>query len=95
MLPAQVRDHGREVGRVGEDVRPKTARAARRELEHRPVPEDRLVALGPEHEPRPAAPLAAVARADPPSPSHAEVASEDKPAFEGQKEVLADRVNRF
>ena len=95
MLPPQVRDHCGEIRRLREDVRPEPAGAARGQLEHRPVPENRFVVRGTEHEPRTSDPRALLARPHLPAPPHPQVATEDEPALEAQEQVLAQRLHRL
>src|SRR5262245_56260409 len=89
---AQVGDHALDVGRLGQDVRAQRERALRVELQHGAVPEDRLVRPAAEDEPREAGARGA-APGDAPAARHAQVAPQDVSAFEGEKEVLADRVD--
>ena len=94
VLAPQVRDHRGEVGRLGEDVRPEPARAARGQLEHRPVPEHRLALGAGQHEPRLAAPRAPRST-HLPAAAHAQVAAQHEAALEAQEQVLADRLDRL
>ena len=71
-------------------IRPGVAR----ELEHRPVPEDGLVLVAAEDEPRPAAATRAAAL-DAPAPRHPQVAAQHEPTLETEQHVLADRLNRL
>ena len=64
------------------------------ELEHRPVPENRLRARPAQDEPRHAAPRARpVSLDDLPAALHAQVAAEDETVLEAQEQVLADRLD--
>src|SRR6478752_1379995 len=70
------------------------AAAAANELEHGAVPEDCLVDVAAEDEPRePGPPCPALL--DAPAPRHPQMASQRQTAFEAKKEVLADRLHRF
>src|SRR4029453_6315149 len=87
-------DHLLEVGRLRQDVRTEPAHARVVELEDRPVPEDRLSFLAARDEPRHPAPRSrAVPLEDLPTPLHPEMAPEDEPVLEAQKQVLADRFD--
>src|SRR2546426_124400 len=88
-LRAQTREHRVEIGRGIEDVRAevRAPRGVATELEHRPVPEHRLVLVAAQHEPGPAG-AARTALLDAPAADHAQVAAQHEPALETQKEVL-------
>jgi DNA-binding transcriptional MerR regulator len=93
-LGAKALDHRIEVGRRVEDVRAemRDAGAVTAQLKHGPVPEDALVRLAPQHEPR----LPDAARAallDAPAPGHPQVALEHQPALEPKEEVLPDGLH--
>ena len=87
-------DHGLDLRRVGEDVRPEAADVALVELEDGPVPEDGL-GLGPaENEPgHPAPGAVSVSGENLPAPLHPEVAAQDEPVLEAQDQVLADGLD--
>jgi len=95
-LRAKAREHRVELRGLSEDVRAEVRRAptVARELEHRPVPEHRLVLGAAQHEPRQAAPLDSAALHTPAS-VHSQVAAKHEPAVEVEQEVLADRLDRF
>ncbi|HEV8249553.1 MAG TPA: hypothetical protein VGQ15_06235 [Gaiellaceae bacterium] len=67
---------------------------SRDDLEHRPVPQDGLVCVTAEDEPRPAGPRRA-ARLDAPAAAHPQVAPHRDAAFEPEEQVLADRFHRL
>ena len=92
---AQPLEHRLVVGRVAEDVRaePADRRVRPRELQHRAVPEHRLVLGAAEDEPRPAR-RAGAARLHAPAAGHPQVAAEDEPALEAEQEVLPHRLDR-
>ena len=73
---------------------PEAADAGVVELEHGPVPENRLRALAAQDEPRRAVPRARpVALQDLPAALHAQVAAEHEPVLEAEEQVLADRFD--
>lgn len=92
IVASQVRDHRVEVDRLSEDVGPEPFESSCMKLQDRPVPEDSFTLAAPEHQPRAAGALRAT-RDDPPPPGHAQMAPDDIPAFETQKQVLADRFD--
>ena len=104
---ARRRPRGRAARRAAARASPSTSAAARgcrarggraaavaRELEHRPVPEHRLVLVAAEDEPGQPGP-ARTAPLDAPAAGHAQVAAEDEPALEAKQEVLPDRLHRL
>jgi signal transduction histidine kinase/HAMP domain-containing protein len=93
---AEALEHPFEVGRLGKDVGPEPAQraGAPNELEHRAVPEDRLVLGAAQHEPGAADPPRA-ARLDAPAAGHAQVAAEHEVALEAEEQVLPDRLDGF
>jgi hypothetical protein len=90
-LAAEPLDHPVELGRDIQDVRPEAAQSSlvAHELEHGPVPEDGLVLVAAQHEPRPAHPLRALP-IDTPAAGHPQVAAQDEPTLEAEQEILAD-----
>ena len=85
----------RSVGLV-EDVRAKGAdrRAAPRKLQHRAVPEHRLVLGAAEDQPRPAA-ARPPRLVDAPAAGHLQVTAQDETALEAQQQVLPHRLDRL
>ena len=93
---AQPLEHRLEVGRVAEDVRAEPSHRAppTRQLQHRPVPQHRLVLGAAQDEPRPAGtPRATLLHA--PAAGHAQVAAQDETALEPQQQVLPHRLDRL
>ncbi len=89
---AKAGQHGVEIRRDGEDVRPEAAGSAAVQLEDRAVPEDGFTLRAAEDEPGPA-PRLPVARPDLPAPAHPQMAAEHEAALEVEQQVLADRLD--
>lgn len=90
---ADPHDHLVDVGRVVEDVGAEVRDAGvAAELEHGPVPEDALVHIAAQDEPR-QPDAARAARLDAPASVHPQVAVQHEPALESQQQVLADGVD--
>src|SRR5919197_1237255 len=91
-LGPQVPEHGVEIGRLGEDVRPQTPSDAAVELEHGSAPEHRRLLVAAEDEPR-RPEQRTLAREHPPPALHPKVAAEDEAAVEPKQEILPDRLD--
>src|SRR5581483_8179498 len=89
---AKACEHLVDSRRSFEDVGAEPGERASVQLEHGAVPEDALVALAAEHEPRPAAARLA-ARPQRPAPRHAQVRAHDDAAVEAEQQVLAVRLD--
>src|SRR5205823_4395621 len=88
VLATEVLDHRVEVGRLAEDVRPEPLQPAGVQLQHRAIPEHRLVLAPTEHEPGAADAVLSAGGRYAPASRHAEVAAQDEPSVEAQKQVL-------
>jgi hypothetical protein len=92
VVASQIRDHRAEVDGLAEDVRAEPVGSSCMELEDRAVPEDSFTLAAAEHEPRTSG-APRTPRDHPPPAGHSQMAPDDVPAFETQKQVLAHRFD--
>jgi hypothetical protein len=76
-----------------EDVRPEPPHRPSRQLQHGPVPQNRLVLASLQDQPRPPDDRPRAASPHLPAAAHAEMAPQDEPALEREQQVLPDRLD--
>ena len=91
-IAAEVGDHGVQIGRLREDVRPESADDAVVQLQHRAIPEHGFPLGAAENEPGTAEELRA-SRPELPAAGHTQVAAENDAILEAEEQVLTRRLD--